>query len=351
MTETPGAPAAPPPQPAPPQRLMPGQSLLVRILATDTAAAAPPAPSGPAPGPAGPLPAETSIPADTGPAPRPPGGIAGTLTGSTAGGLAVVTTPHGTLLLQARTDLPAGSGLLLSVEAPAARSAPPARLDPAAGHDWPALREVMETLAASDPTLARAVAAAVLPQPNRRLAANLLFFLSAIRGGDAAGWLGDAAVSALEGSGRGELLHRLTEDFRTLSRQAQEPLPDGWRAWTVPFGEADRPGRLQLYLRQGEDGPAAPGGRGRTGATRFLLEVEFSRFGPMQLDGLVRPRQLDLMVRTRELLPAAMTRDLNALFRESLELFGYAGSLGFQTGAHGWVAIRRGGGAGGTVRA
>lgn len=343
-----GAPLLPPPRQAASQQLMPGQSLLVRILATDTASIAPPAPAGPLPADA---PATVNAPVNADPGARPPGGIVGTLTGSTSGGLAVVTTPHGTLLLQARAGLPAGSELLLSLEAPAARPAPPTRLDPAAGNDWPALREVMETLAASDPTLARAVAAAVLPQPNRRLAANLLFFLSAIRGGDAAGWLGDAAVSALEGSGRGELLHRLTEDFRTLSRQAQEPLPDGWRAWTVPFGEAERPGRLQLYLRQGEDGSAAPGGRGRPGATRFLLEVEFSRFGPMQLDGLVRPRQLDLLVRTRDLLPAAMTRDLNALFRESLELFGYAGSLGFRTGAHGWITIRRGGGPGGTVRA
>jgi hypothetical protein len=259
--------------------------------------------------------------------------------GTTAAGQPVVTTPQGTLLLQADGALAPGTVIRLAPDPAAlARVLLPAALDPHHGHDWPALREVMSLLAASDPSLARAVAQAVIPQPNRRLTTNLLFFLTAIRGGDAGGWLGEAARAGLDRTPGGrEVFQRLVEDFQNLSRA--EPMADGWKSLPIPFGMMPDLERIQLSLRgAGEEENARPAGE--PAPRRFLIDLELSRLGPMQLDGLVRPQRLDLMVRTMKLLPADLARELGDMFRGSLEGLGYTGTLSFQTGAHAWVRLK-----------
>lgn len=265
-----------------------------------------------------------------------------TLVGNTSLGQPILTTPAGTLVLAGRSDLPPGTGLTVALEPPAAAAAgmlPP--LDPVHGADWPALREMMQLVAATDPALARSLTQQMLPQPNKRLTTNMIFFLAALRGGDLGGWLAPEATSLLERQGKGALLARLREDFQAASQQAAEPLPDGWRSLPIPFATPEGIGRLQLHLRRagdGEDGGAAAGGEAR--AQRFLLDLSFSRIGPMQLDGLVRPGRLDLVIRTHTLLQAEIRQGIGDLFRDSLDLAGYAGTIGFQTGAHRWAKVR-----------
>lgn len=330
---------------APAIRLAPGQSFQVRLLPQAVPTGGGPAestvpPSAPALSDQSPI-AESETPAGL----ARQHVLSGTVAGTTASGQTLVGTPAGTLVLQARTSLPPGTPVRLALDPALPSSAlAAAAIDILHGRDWPALKEVMTLLAATDPALARQIAHAAIPQANRRLTTNLVFLLSAIRGGDARGWLGDAAVSALEEAGRGSLLARLSEDMRAMSRQAAEPLPDGWTVFPLPFGEPDRPERLQLYLRHGgdRDGDGRDGGRKDT--RRFVIDVEFTRLGAMQLDGLVWPGHLDLILRTRDLLPADLKSEIGTIFRDSLEAVGFAGTLGFQTGAHAWVVVRRGGG-------
>ncbi|WP_114393601.1 hypothetical protein [Oleisolibacter albus] len=266
--------------------------------------------------------------------------LAGTVLATTTTGQPVVATARGTLVLQGQADLAPGTAVALEILEPAPGQARPApALDPRHGSDWPALREMMEVLAGTDPALARTLAHAVLPQPNRRLTTNLLFFLSALRGGDAGGWLGEATTTALDRGGQGALLNRLIEDFRAIAQQAAEPLPDGWRAYAIPFGEPSQIGRLQLYVRAaGDDEDQATAAR-RGAPRRFLVEVSFSQLGPMQLDGLLQARRLDLAVRTLDLLPGTLTAELSALFRTSLDATGFTGSIAFQTGAQRWAKL------------
>lgn len=314
------APAAPAPLPQPaatPDALaLPrGEPLRVRIIALE------PPPAGTTPGPA-------LQPA--------------TLVGNTSLGQPILTTAAGTLVLAGRSDLPPGTGLTVALEPPASAAMLPP-LDALHGTDWPALREMMQLVAASDPGLARSLTQQMLPQPNKRLTTNMIFFLSALKGGDLSGWLAPEATSLLERQGRGALLARLREDFQAASQQAAEPLPDGWRSLPIPFATAEGVGRMQLHLRKigdGEETEAEPAGEAR--AQRFLLDLSFSRIGPMQLDGLVRPGRLDLVIRTHTLLQADIRQGIGDLFRDSLDLAGYAGTIGFQTGAHRWAKVRAG---------
>lgn len=311
-------------EPAAP-RLTAGQPVQVRILSLGS------------PGEASPLP--------TTPVPQEEPILPGTYVGTSLAGQPLVSTAQGTLVLQARIPqgLPSGTALALAVLAPELAAPTPPAIDPLHGRDWPALREAMAVLAATDPSLAKALAAAILPQPNKRLAANIAFFLAALRGGEAADWLGSQGEGALSKAGRQDLLSRLSEDFRAIQARAQEPLPEGWRCYALPFEHQGQVTRLQLHVRAaGEDEPGAE--REKRGmAKRFLLDLDFNRLGPMQLDGLVRPGQMDLVVRTRDLLPTGLTRELGGIYRASLDVAGYAGTLSFQTGAHRWVRPQTGG--------
>ncbi|HEY0837266.1 MAG TPA: hypothetical protein VGE72_25360, partial [Azospirillum sp.] len=213
----------------------------------------------------------------------------------------------------------------------------------AAARDWPTLRQVMVALSGADRALAQSVLNTVLPQPNRKLGAALSFFLSAVRGGDARGWLGEEATSALEKAGRGDLLKRLEDEFRSMQRQAAEPLPGDWRPFTVPMfdGQAIHPVRVHVHPLHGDEEGGADGERDV--GSRFLIDVELSRLGPMQLDGLVRERRFDLILRSQGALPSELRAELTQVFTDSVGAVGYGGGITFQAGPRGWVKLARAG--------
>lgn len=304
------------------------------------------APSGPAPG----LPAAGN-PAAAGAA-QAPGLLLGQevapRTGTpsnaqAAGGAGTAQAPPGTTPPGSNPGArPAGAGT-------AAGGAPPA-LPPglaaliAAGRgDRPALPALAETLAAliaADPAAARQVARAALPQPGGPLAGAMLLFLSVVRGGDVCGWLGERGVRALETAGKGELIGRLGAELAQTARPAGEPATGGeWRQWTLPM-LAD--GQLQALRfavpqdRQDDDGDDP---RRSGGGKRFLIDLDLTRLGALQLDGRVAAPRFDLTCRSRRPLPQEMRAELGPLFRDAAAATGFEGALVFEAGDRGWVAL------------
>ncbi|ASG20932.1 hypothetical protein [Nitrospirillum viridazoti] len=329
----------------------PGQTLSFTLLSVQRPGM--PLEAAPAAGP-GILPPEDAAEAPLNPALARPGvlpPLAGTVVALTRTGQPVVETPRGTLLLQARADLPVGTKVQLATAAAAPElDAVPPPIDPARGRDWPALREALAVIAASDPALAHQLINSVLPRPTPQLTKTLVVFLAALRGGDASGWLGSEAMSTLSKAGRGRLSARLTDDFNSIATQAAEPNKEGWRTFAVPFG--DEVGRLQVHVRaindeeSEEEEGGARGVRNRP-LRRFLIDLQLSQLGPMQLDGLIWTGRFDLVIRTRQLLPSSLTRELHGIYSNSLAAVGYSGGLAFQTGAHGWVDHAASAGSGG----
>ncbi|TWB16643.1 hypothetical protein FBZ89_11353 [Nitrospirillum amazonense] len=352
-TPLPAAPAgAYTPAPRAPTSPSPGQTLSLTLLSVQRPGM--PLEAAPAAGP-GILPPEDAAEAPLNPALARPGvlpPLPGTVVALTRSGQPVVETPRGTFLLQARADLPVGTKVQL---APAATAAPeldavPPPIDPARGRDWPALREALAVIAASDPALAHQLINSVLPRPTPQLTKTLVVFLAALRGGDASGWLGSEAMSTLSKAGRGRLSARLSDDFNSIATQAAEPNKEGWRTFAVPFG--DEVGRLQVHVRaindeEGEEEDGGARGVRNRPLRRFLIDLQLSQLGPMQLDGLIWTGRFDLVIRTRQLLPSSLTRELHGIYSNSLAAVGYSGGLAFQTGAHGWVDHAAGVGSGG----
>ncbi|PWC31155.1 hypothetical protein [Azospirillum sp. TSO35-2] len=277
--------------------------------------------------------------------------LRGTVAGTTPQGQPILATKQGMLALNVPASLPQGATVTaaltdLARATQAAAPTLPGPPGPLGDRDWPAMRQLMAALAASDPAVAKAMQA-TMPQPNRKLTAALSFFLSAMRGGDAQGWLGDEASTALDKAGRRDLLDRLTQDFDGLKREAAEPLPGDWRSYTIPLMDAHGPKPIKLHVHPLKEDEESGGGkeRGKPGS-RFLIDLDLSRFGPMQLDGLVRPNHFDLILRSHAALPPELRVELIQVFADSVRAVGYTGGLSFQSGAKSWVKLTRAGKAG-----
>ncbi|MFQ5773265.1 MAG: hypothetical protein ACE5GS_01995 [Kiloniellaceae bacterium] len=256
----------------------------------------------------------------------------GEVTAVTHAGQPVLRTPLGTMTLELEASLPPGGRVTLELPAGALPDgeAPAGPTPRPLGHAWLALEEALQALqelgtpGAATPPVPHGV-----PQPGPRLASGILFFLSALSRGEMSRWLGAQTVQLLKNAGRDGLLNRLGQDFGQMSRLADGTGGD-WRLVPIPIWDGHEVQQLRLFLRHRDRRRGAAGSQDGDEATRFILEVEMSRLGELQLDGLVRAKRFDLILRTRQPLPEAMRHDIRQIFQDANDAAGYAGGLGFQ---------------------
>ena len=272
--------------------------------------------------------------------------IGGTVTATTNAGNPVLQTPMGTLSLDVQARIPVGSRMTFElVQAALPRETAP--LPASLARAWPEIEEAVRVLhAATPPGATPAPGVAAIPQPGAALASGLLFFLAALSGGDMSRWLGGQAVQALKNAGRDSLVARLGQDFGQLSRHVESGGTD-WRLFLIPLLDGSQVQQIRFFERHGSQRHGTGGDRRDGDATRFILEVELSRLGDMQIDGLVRGKRFDLMLRTRQHLPERMRHDITEIFSDANDAAGYIGSIGFQA-SHDWrfMPVESGGTAG-----
>lgn len=204
-----------------------------------------------------------------------------------------------------------------------------------------AFEEMWQSLVHAAPTLA-AAAAKILPtiQNPAALGPAVLLFLSAARTGDLGGWLGEKGVEALRRSGKGDGALRAGRDFSNLLAASERE--GGWKSLPLPMVWDGQIHRIALHWREGgkegkdpqDDQPSAPAG------ARFVLDLDFNRLGPAQVDGLMRGTRLDIALRTTAPLSAAMRYTLGERFSACLALSGLSGELHFQTDPESWFRIK-----------
>jgi hypothetical protein len=114
-------------------------------------------------------------------------------------------------------------------------------------------------------------------------------------------------------------------DFGQIARLADPPSPGEWQPILVPLHDGERLRQLRLFVRRhrGDD-------EGAEGGTRFIVDIELSRLGELQLDGLIYERRFDLILRSHEAMAADARRDIAAIFAEGLSTAGLVGRLSFQ---------------------
>jgi hypothetical protein len=261
--------------------------------------------------------------------------LAGTVSGTTATGQPIVQTPAGPLALNSRVPVPLGTTVTLEVQGnpvPAATSEglPSSGGALAPARDWPALTEAVQLLREADPRIAQQMLQTALPRPDGQLAAGMLFFVAALKGGDLKGWLGEAGVRALERL-RPALAGRLKEDFAQKGKQSEEPSSDGWKTMVIPLQNGPGLEQMTLMTRhhpEEEGGPDKDGG-----GTRFVVDLNLSRTGRLQLDGLMfkKSKRFDIIVRTDDPLEPAVRDGIRGIFRDAVEATGLQGGVTFQS--------------------
>lgn len=134
-------------------------------------------------------------------------------------------------------------------------------------------------------------------------------------------------------------LLRASAEFADLGRATAEPSAQGWRAVPLPFfdGRDIVPITLHVYRQPPPEDQQSSGGeqsarKGRGGgSTRFLVEVNLSQLGALQIDGFAQPGRIDTILRSRSALDLDLRQSLIARYQAVLADAGLAGTLGFQT--------------------
>jgi len=263
--------------------------------------------------------------------------LTGTVIGRTPLGQSIVQTPGATMALESRALLADGAKVTFKLDSAPLLPAPSTaaqRLGRAGlglglinAKTWDDLGEALKTLAAVDPARFQHVAHTALPQPGSKLTNQLLFFLNALKGGDIKTVFGDTATRLIDKQRPG-LMSRLGGDFQVMSRMADEPQSGDWRLALIPLWSGEQLEQVRLYYRGGndEEETASPDD------ARFVLDLELSNLGHMQIDGLMKPAQknLDLIIRTEQPLPTDMRADIAEIAMAAEDLFGLATIVSFQ---------------------
>lgn len=337
-----------------PPDLPAGTRLTVRIagiIPPETAAAGPamtPSPANPALPSGGAMPApRPMLPASSLPplaAEAAPPLLTGTVTAHPPGGHAVVQTPIGTLAVPTHADLPVGTGLSLELVGkplPPAAALAPARPEGLTAQGWPALSESLDVLATSNQPQALEQLLRVVPQADTRLAASMVAFTGALRGGEVKALLPETTLRGIEKAGRKELAARLKGDLEALSEDAGRPVGGGdWRAYTMPFLSSGFIEPIRLFVRKAGDENGGRRGGGQGNDHRFVVDLNLTQLGRLQLDGLVRreDKLFDLIIRTDAPMTTEMRLDILGIFADASELVGTKGTVSFQAGGR-WLEL------------
>ncbi|RAU22769.1 DNA polymerase III [Paramagnetospirillum kuznetsovii] len=270
--------------------------------------------------------------------PTQPVQLSGPVVSHSPGGTAMVQTQAGLVSLPSGPNIAVGSTLQLDVVAPPVPPPPSTSAAASEGQGlgpggWPTLSSAVDSLAQLDRQTADQLVR-MIPQANVRLAAAMSIFAGAVRSGDFKLLASDGVTRGLDRAGRRDLAERLKKDFLALTEEAERPRGDGeWRAITLPFAHGAQVDPVRLYVQRvsGED-KTKGGAKGQE--QRFILEVEMSRLGRLQFDGLVQKdtKRFDLIIRSAHPLGPEICRDISGIFAECAQLTGIKGAVGFQSG-------------------
>lgn len=196
--------------------------------------------------------------------------------------------------------------------------------------EWSALDELTSVLQSMQSGMAAQALQRAVPHVGSQMGAGLLFFMSILRKGDVHEWLGRDLTHQLERMGKGDLVQRLGGDLAAVRSFFVDQPPGQWQAMFFPVMVEGKLEHAQLFLKQDGEEEKKKGG----GGTRFVVELELSHLGPMQIDGFIKKResatQFDLVLRTMAELPDTMRTDIYGIFDNAQKVAGFNGSLNFR---------------------
>ncbi|MDR3440774.1 hypothetical protein [Telmatospirillum sp.] len=250
-------------------------------------------------------------------------------------GQPLIQTSLGLLVLQTDTPLPIGARVTLAPVSGTTMTTPqPPPNDQDEGdlsaNFSPAFDDALDILPQLDPH-PPALGSAAPPDSGTHWVAALIGLTAAVESGSIRPWFGEKRLAALTKAGQKPQLDRLSKEMSTLKSPVRMPLPGEWQSLILPLPMGQRIERVRLVVRRPPENEKEATAREEEG-TRFLLDLDLSKLGSLQLDGLVRrkTKRFDLIFRSRQTLPDGMRKDIAEIFSRSLEGFGLNGNASFQ---------------------
>ena len=194
--------------------------------------------------------------------------------------------------------------------------------------DWQNLREALNLVARHDPIVVQNVISQIIPQANSQLSSSLIFFMAALNLGSVEKWLGQEFTHALKSAGHSSRLLALEEDFATFSRLQSENGGHDWKSLNFPFFDGENLRQIRMFHRQHKSSDEMDPEKD---TTRFVIELNLSKSGQVQLDGLFKNSLFDLAVRSHQDMPEDMRLNIGKLFNQHIEISGLKGKLIFRT--------------------
>ncbi|MBI1274617.1 hypothetical protein GC177_01440 [bacterium] len=246
-------------------------------------------------------------------------------------------TPVGTWQTMPLPAPPPGMGLAVEfMPLPNAVSLQPSLPLPQDGNvRWPALQEAVQLLQKLESPVSNHFIQQRLPQIGAKLLPASLFFLQALNGKGTDDWPGEEVMKILQHSSP-ELATKLTRDVHTLQQQWQQSADQPWQSAMMPMWFQDEIEPVSMYFRK-QSKKAENGMEGH----RFMVDLNLSHFGPMQLDGFYKQwaqgvelpntessrKQFSLTIRTQRPLESDVGEGIRHLFYTSMEAMRLQGNL------------------------
>ncbi len=267
-----------------------------------------------------------------------PGQIAVKVAGVGTNGQLILDSPHATLFVKAQ--VPASIGETAIVAVTPLKDSP---LMPLPSSDKAqsiqSLAQALAVLEHLSPRVFHNVMMNFLPHPTEALPGALLFLFSAFKNGDVRGWIGSDAVDMLASLGKASLVDSLSNELKTAGQPAHDTVVGEWKAYPIPLFAQDRYQSLTLYVHADRD--ARKEASVNPGKIRFLIDMNLSKLGAMQIDGFVQPKKLDMVLRSENILPDGLHRELRDSYIKALEAVGFSGTLNFQVGRQNWMIFKK----------
>ncbi len=228
---------------------------------------------------------------------------------------------------------PVGTMVLLSIEnaaKPPLTISQPVTIDEMTQR-WDGLRDALTLLGTGDVMAAKNIMQSI-PQSGVKISSSLLFFINAIRGDNINGLLGQNNLQSL---GRISKTHvnKLTRDFQMTTGRATDTAGNEWRSYNIPMLNDNAISNLQLFIKKYDDKindeQEKKENKRKKNSKRFIIEVNFTKIGPLQLDGIANNKNIELMIRSYKPLDDNMRDEIKQLFIHMIEPLGLTGMVGF----------------------
>jgi hypothetical protein len=163
---------------------------------------------------------------------------------------------------------------------------------------------------------------------NDYFAKKLAAFFEAVQKSDIDGWLGKELMDKLDDLSRSQLVSKLTAEFGTLKNLFNDQTSQ-WQTFAFPVFDGHDLQSAYLHIKNFKEQEAAA----KDAGVRFMVELETSYYGQMQLDGFVRKtvpaKSFDLIIRTTQKVDDETKQGINEIFNNAREVTGIKGSIEF----------------------